>query len=93
MSQSQVLAKLQNGEIDAAEAARQLAELENGPIRFKVSEKGAVSVYGLQKFPVTLYRDQWEQVFGFADKVRQFIKDNDADLLTKAESKESRKTA
>lgn len=42
----------------------------------KVSEKGAVSVYGLGRFPVTLYREQWETVLDIADEIRTFIKAN-----------------
>ena len=45
-------------------------------ISFKVSEKGAVSVYGLGRFPVTLYKEQWERLLGAADQVRSFIADN-----------------
>jgi hypothetical protein len=49
----------------------------------KVSEKGAVSVYGLGRFPVTLYKEQWVKLLGMADEIRQFIKENDARLKTK----------
>ena len=50
----------------------------------KVSEKGALSVYGLGRFPVTLYREQWEKLLALADPIRQFIQDNDS-LLKKKE--------
>jgi hypothetical protein len=50
----------------------------------KVSEKGALSVYGLGRFPVTLYREQWEKLLGLADSIRQFIQENDR-LLKKKE--------
>ena len=50
----------------------------------KVSEKGALSVYGLGRFPVTLYREQWDKLLGMADHIRQFIEENDA-LLKKKE--------
>jgi hypothetical protein len=49
----------------------------------KVSEKGGVSVYGLGRFPVTLYKEQWMKLLDMADEIRTFIKDNDADLKTK----------
>lgn len=55
-------------------------------IRFKVSEKGGLSVYGLNaRFPVTLYRDQWERLLDPAtvEGIRSFILDNAADLATK----------
>ena len=49
-----------------------------------MSEKGGLSVYGLGRFPVTLYREQWEKLLGMADEIRRFILDNDA-LLKKKE--------
>jgi hypothetical protein len=54
-----------------------------GQLSLKVSEKGAVSVYGLGRFPVTLYREQWEKLLGFGDEIRRFIEQNDADLKRK----------
>jgi len=51
----------------------------------KVSEKGGVSVYGLGRFPVTLYKEQWTRLLGMADEIRAFIKEHDADLKTKPE--------
>jgi hypothetical protein len=51
----------------------------------KVSEKGGVSVYGLGRFPVTLYKEQWAKLLGMADEIRAFIKENDAKLKTKPE--------
>ena len=50
----------------------------------KVSEKGALSVYGLGRFPVTLYREQWEKLLGMTDEIRSFIEQNDR-LLKKKE--------
>lgn len=54
-----------------------------GKIFMKVSEKGALSVYGLGRFPVTLYREQWERLLGMADEIRAFIRDNDQALKKK----------
>ena len=54
-------------------------------ITLKVSEKGGVSVYGLGRFPVTLYKEQWIRVLDVADDIRTFIKENDARLKAKAE--------
>ena len=54
-----------------------------GQMSLKVSEKGGLSVYGLGRFPVTLYREQWEKLLGLADEIRAFIKDNDAALKKK----------
>jgi hypothetical protein len=42
----------------------------------KVSEKGGVSVYGLGRFPVTLYQEQWLKLLGLADEIKQFIEEN-----------------
>jgi len=49
-------------------------------LTFKVSEKGAVSVYGLGRFPVTLYQEQWDKLLAQTDALRQFIAEN-ADRL------------
>jgi hypothetical protein len=49
----------------------------------KVSEKGGVSVYGLGRFPVTLYKEQWEKLLGMADDIRTFIAEHGAELKTK----------
>ena len=54
-----------------------------GQMSLKVSEKGAVSVYGLGKFPVTLYREQWERLLAMADDIRRFIQENDSKLKKK----------
>ena len=61
----------------------QLKTKDKPGISLKVSEKGALSVYGLGRFPVTLYREQWEKLLGMADSIRQFIKDNDSSLKKK----------
>ena len=52
-------------------------------VSLKVSEKGGVSVYGLGRFPVTLYKEQWTKLLDMADDLRAFIKENDAQLKTK----------
>ena len=52
-------------------------------IRMKVSEKGAVSIYGMGRFPVTLYKEQWLKLLGMADEIRAFIAANDAQLKAK----------
>ena len=54
-------------------------------VSLKVSEKGGVSVYGLGRFPVTLYKEQWTRLLDMADDIRAFIKENDAKLKTKPE--------
>jgi hypothetical protein len=52
-------------------------------VSMKVSEKGGLSVYGLGRFPVTLYKEQWTKLLDMADDIRAFIKDNDAQLKAK----------
>lgn len=52
----------------------------------KVSPKGGVSVYGLGKFPVTLYASQWEKLFNMQEDVKEFIVDNIASLAVKETS-------
>jgi hypothetical protein len=52
-------------------------------LRLKVSEKGAVSVYGMGRFPVTLYKQQWLKLLDMSDEIRAFIVENDAQLKTK----------
>lgn len=54
-----------------------------GQMSLKVSEKGALSVYGLGRFPVTLYREQWEKLLGMGDEIRSFIQTHDSELKKK----------
>ena len=73
----------------AAEMERLRAENEMlkaraaGAARIKVSEKGAVSVYGLGRFPVTLYKEQWLRLLGMAEEIRAFIAENESRLKVK----------
>lgn len=52
-------------------------------ISLKVSEKGAVSVYGMGRFPVTLYKEQWIKLLDMAEDIRRFIQENEARLKSK----------
>ena len=52
-------------------------------LSFKVSEKGALSVYGLGRFPVTLYKEQWNRLLDTAEDIRAFIVANEPNLKTK----------
>ena len=54
-------------------------------LTLKVSNKGAVSVYGLQRFPITLHREQWERVISMGGQINEFIKANESILRTKGE--------
>ena len=72
-----------------AELARAKSEIEALKARpktatsLKVSEKGGVSVYGLGRFPVTLYKEQWLKLLDMADEIRRFIEANAGRLKTK----------
>jgi hypothetical protein len=72
------------------EIARLKAENERlrgrreGRVSLKVSEKGGVSLYGLGRFPVTLYKEQWTTLLNMADDIRAFLREHDAELKTKA---------
>jgi len=71
-------------EIDRLRAENEsLKKPARGKMSLKVSEKGALSVYGLGRFPVTLYREQWEKLLGMADEIRSFIRENDGALKKK----------
>ncbi len=54
-------------------------------LSLKVSAKGGVSIYGLGRFPVTLYKEQWEKLLAITDDIRAFLQENDAQLKTKEE--------
>jgi hypothetical protein len=61
-----------------------LLEAKNNPgVHFKVSTRGAVSIYGLQRFPITLYRNQWERLLAHQDELKQFMKDDASKLAVK----------
>jgi hypothetical protein len=55
-------------------------------VSLKVSEKGGVSVYGLGRFPVTLYKEQWAKLLAMTDELKTFIKEHDAELKTKPDA-------
>ena len=54
-------------------------------LSLRVSEKGALSVYGLGRFPVTLYKEQWLRLLDMSTDIHAFIKQNDAQLKSKAQ--------
>lgn len=71
------------------ELKARLAELEKqgpkrgGSLEFRVSEKGGVSVYGLGRFPVTLYYEQWIRLLDVAERLREFLEENKSKLKLK----------
>ena len=54
-----------------------------GTLSMKVSEKGALSIYGMGRFPVTLYKEQWVKLLAIADDIKKFIEENEGRLKTK----------
>lgn len=68
-----------------AENAKLKASKERG-ITLKVSEKGGVSLYGLGRFPITLYQEQWLRILDMSEEIRGFIKENRAALKVKGEN-------
>ena len=88
MGKEEILAKLQAGELSVEEASKQLAALETpnrGQMKCKVSDKGGVSVYGLGRFPVTLYLEQWDRLLAYGDEIKSFIAANKDKLKRKGE--------
>lgn len=86
MKKEEILAKVAAGELKIEEASKLLEEAERerrSSLYCKVSQKGAVSVYGLQRMPVTLYMEQWDRLLTFGDEIRQFIKEHEAELKRK----------
>jgi hypothetical protein len=61
----------------------QLKNKDKSDITLKVSEKGAVSLYGMGRFPVTLYKEQWLRILGNAPEIEAFIRDNESRLKSK----------
>lgn len=66
-----------------AELEAKLAKKPSGGL--KISAKGALSVYGLQRFPVTLYKSQWKQLIQMVPSIEAFIAENDSALVEKPE--------
>jgi hypothetical protein len=56
---------------------------QRGQLSMKISEKGALSIYGMGRFPVTLYKEQWLKLLGIADEIKAFIENNADRLKTK----------
>ena len=86
MTREEILAKVAAGEIPVEGAAKILEKADQakkGSLYCKVSEKGGISVYGLQRMPVTLYVEQWQRLLDFAEEIRQFMKEHDSELKRK----------
>jgi len=66
-----------------AELEKQAGGRKKGSLEFRVGEKGGVSVYGLGRFPVTLYYEQWIRLLDTADSLRAFLEENKPRLKLK----------
>ncbi len=65
------------------EENKALKQRRTGQLYLKVSEKGGLSVYGLGRFPVTLYKEQWKRLLDFTNEIRTFLQENDHLLKAK----------
>jgi hypothetical protein len=61
----------------------QIEQRKPGQLRLKISEKGGLSVYGLGRFPVTLYKEQWKRLLEHAEEIKTFLEQNEQQLKTK----------
>ena len=75
--------KLARLEAENQALREQVEQRKTGQLRLKVGEKGGLSLYGLGRFPVTLYKEQWVRLLDFADEIRSFLKANDQQLKAK----------
>ena len=79
MNESELKAELERLRAENA----QLKTKDKGGITLKVSEKGALSLYGMGRFPVTLYKEQWLRILDSIAEIKAFIQENDSKLKTK----------
>ncbi|MQA28375.1 MAG: hypothetical protein GEU82_00850 [Luteitalea sp.] len=74
-------------ELERLKAENEALKSQRGRgVGLKVSEKGGVSVYGLGRFPVTLYKEQWTRLLAMSDEIRAFIKEHDSELKARTET-------
>jgi hypothetical protein len=82
---------LQRKDFETTEAYIAALEAENSqmkdeaaqPLRLKVSDKGGMSIYGLGRFPVTLYKGQWKRLLADVKRIEEFLSAHDAELKNK----------
>src|SRR5207237_8553828 len=83
--------KLARLEAENRALREQVEQRRTGQLRMKVSEKGSLSVYGLGRFPMTLYKKQWIRLLDYADEIKSFLKENDQLLKAKQQRKWTRR--
>jgi hypothetical protein len=79
MNEAEMKAELEHLRAENAK----LKSKDSAGLSLKVSEKGAVSLYGMGRFPVTLYKEQWLRILASAPEIEAFIRENDSKLKTK----------
>jgi ABC-type Fe3+-hydroxamate transport system substrate-binding protein len=79
--------KLARLEAENKALREQMEQRKPGQLRLKISEKGGLSVYGLGRFPVTLYKEQWIRLLDQAEEIKSFLKENDSLLKAKQQGK------
>jgi hypothetical protein len=84
MSVQEILTRVAAGELSPADAASLMPAKTAAKLSLKIGEKGGLSLYGMGRFPVTLYREQWERLLGHGDDIKAFIAANVDKLTTKA---------
>ena len=75
--------KLARLEAENRALREQVEQRKPGQLRLKVSEKGGLSIYGLGRFPVTLYKEQWLRLLDHVDEIKKFLQDNEQQLKAK----------
>jgi hypothetical protein len=93
MELKEIMAKVAKGELTQEQATAMIEAQQTAAVKeatkkrltLKVSPKGAVQLDGLRRFPVTLYRDEWEQVLNFGNEIKAFIAVNKSKLAEKGE--------
>ena len=86
MKREEILEQVKAGGLSVDEAAKLLEQTDQprrGTLYCKVSTKGAMSLYGLQRMPVTLYIEQWQRLLDYSEELRQFMKEHDSELNRK----------
>lgn len=87
MSESDLQAELERLKRENAELKE--GRKRGGALHLKVSQKGAVSLYGMGRFPVTLYKEQWLRLLDYGEEIKSFIAENEGQLKTKGDKEEA----
>jgi hypothetical protein len=83
MTEESAEQKLARLEAENRALKEQIDQRKPGELRLKISEKGGLSVYGLGRFPVTLYKEQWTRLLDHVEEIKAFLQEHDRDLKAK----------